>query len=114
MPMGNGKSRETRYREVLDEFGVEPSQYGPDTGSEDAWIQLYTDEDPLRRFCVVTAAGEHHYALARYDTLEDAKRAATSNVDDDIYAESPVLIVNLDTGARYKPLWCDVPWVAVT
>ncbi len=104
--------REDAYRALLDEYGIDPDG-ATYSGEEDAKLQLDGD-DPIRKYAIVTVSGEYPYVTARHDTLRLAKRAATSYVSDDVYAESPVLIVNLDTGTRYEPDWDALPWKKVT
>lgn len=54
------------------------------------------------RYCAVTFAQDHRYVYPLYDTLAAAKAAAVEHVGDDIYAELPLEVVDLDTGKCWK------------
>jgi hypothetical protein len=98
------------FRRLCDEYGIEPEN-DDTTMNEDAGLYLDPEDSDyvLDQFVLVSHAGEYAY-LKCFATLDLAKREAFYNVDDDIYAEAPSLIVDLDTGERWKPDYAQCPW----
>jgi hypothetical protein len=88
------------YRELCDRAGVELDENY--SGAEDAGLIIDGDE-PCHRYAAVTGAGEYVYALT-YETLEAAQSASGEYLDDDLYAESPRFIIDLDSGAEWRPV----------
>lgn len=83
------------------------------SNTEDLEPYLLGEEPIDGPFAAVTAgigsSGDlHYYIYPGYEDSEGAGRKASENVTDDIYAESPVAVVNLDTGERLRP---HVSWV---
>lgn len=103
-------TRLERLRKLAEEH-VEP---GPNTGAEDIAEYLPEGFGPYRRdgdgsvcrpkrWAAVTRAGDLGYVYPAYDTAEDAQDRAVAYVGDDIYAEYPVCVVDLDTGRVLVP-----------
>lgn len=102
-------TRMGRFLDLCTEHGVSPRESSPISADEDAYVYVREDDPlPLGRFAVVTAAGEYFYVKAGYDELADAQRAAEANMDDTIYVEAPVAVVDLVTGQAWSPL--EVTW----
>jgi hypothetical protein len=96
------------YRKVLEEFYIDPEDIRY-SGGEDA-AEYLSGERPIERFCVVTVSGEFGYAYALDASLENAKERAMLNITDDCFAETPVAIIDLDTGKQFVPKWSTVQW----
>lgn len=101
---------EDAFRGLCEDFGISLDSV---TSSADEDAQLYLDpEDPdyvLAPFVLVTHAGEFTY-LKCYGSFNAAVACAFENASDDIYAEFPSQIVNLENGAVFVPCWDEVPW----
>lgn len=100
------------YRAVLEEFSIDPAE-GTHTGAEDAAERIEgheSGEEPLNRYCVVKFSGDLSYSYPNYDNLEEAKAFATEDTADTLFAESPVAIIDLDTGERIVPQWESLQW----
>jgi hypothetical protein len=71
------------------------------TAGEDLLDSLERPEQ-IKRWCAVTqsSASGFHYLYPRYDTIEQAKDGATRYMEDATYDETPVEVVDLDTGER--------------
>ena len=104
----NTPERLAAFRSVIDAAGIDPTDTSY-SGGEDAASYL-NNETPIKRFCVLTRSGDFDYAYANSDTIEEAKEWAMINVADDCFAETPVAIIDLDTGARIVPLWSTTQW----
>lgn len=66
-----------------------------------------------RWLCITASGGEGTHIHAHFcASLEGAKFAAEKNIDDDIFSESPVAIVDLDTGKLRRPAFIKVHWTA--
>lgn len=114
--------RQKALRKLSFEHGleIEHLDHYSDSAREDIAEYFYADRwdtdepgdtpKPVSRFAVVTEAGEFTYVKADWDTLEAAARAAVENINDDLYAESPYEIVDLDSDDRYRPDWTTVQW----
>lgn len=86
-------------------------------GSEDftLFLQDVTEgsESIPRWLCITARGGDGEHVFAHFcASLEGAKLAAEKNIDDDIYSESPVAIVDLDTGRTRRPAFIKVHWTA--
>ncbi len=101
-------NRLDQYKQVLDELNIDPDDTSY-SGGEDAGLHV-SGEVPLERYCVVTQGGEFTYAKAIWDTLEGAKASAMENVTDEVFQETPVAIIDLDTGERIEPDYDTVQW----
>lgn len=100
----------------------------PYSGAEDLGLMLDGDPDyPVERYALVTSSGgdEGGYRYIYCEpTLDAAKLHAFDNIDDDIYAELPIEIVDLDGGFQddgveystpkfkisFKPEFRRTPW----
>lgn len=101
------ESRRAAYRAVLEDHCIDPDDNRTSAG-EDAKANLEASE--MGRYCLVTCGEVCHYAYP-IETFEYAKEKAFENVEDDIYPELPVCIVDLDTGEKWRADWKSVPWV---
>lgn len=100
--------RRTAYAEVCKRFAINPKDPST-TAGEDAGLVLSGDE-PCERYCVVTRNSDITYAYADDKSIEDAHTHAIRNVDDSIFAEIPVAIIDLHTGEERRPDWASLPW----
>lgn len=87
------------------------------TGSEDYTLflqELDEGESTIPRWlCINASGGDGRHVYAHFcDSLEGAKYAAEKNIEDDIYSEAPVAIVDLDTGKVRRPAFIKVHWTA--
>jgi hypothetical protein len=108
-------SREDRFRELCEEFGLAVERSRPAySGEEDA--QAYLDPENmdyvLERYCTVTHSGEYAY-LSCHASLEEAQARAFYFCNDQTYAESPDRVVDLDIGTVYVPDFARTPWKAI-
>lgn len=102
--------RRDAYRRVCEHYSVDlTANY---SGAEDAAAYLSGASGPLDRYVVVTETGEFRYASPSAATLGDAKHDATEHASDSLWPEGPVAIVDLDTGATWRPAWTLLPWVS--
>lgn len=109
----NTPERIAAYKAVLERHDIDPKDDSY-SGGEDAAEYLAGDRE-IERFCVVTMANcgaetVLTYAYSGCDSLENAKLAATANIDDNIYPETPLEIVDLDTGEILTPDWKSIVW----
>lgn len=113
--------RGRRLAEIFEEYYIDPTN-NHDTSNEDAGLYLLDENDPdykpIRRFCTLTQgtgnSGLITYAYADFDDVESAKRKALEYINDDIFSEAPIGIVDLDTGERYVPRWETVEWAILS
>lgn len=98
------------YAKVCERFAINPKDTSTAAG-EDAGLILSGDE-PCERYCVVTRNSDITYAYADDKTTEDARSHAIRNVDDSIFAEIPVAIIDLQTGEEMRPDWTSLPWLS--
>lgn len=100
--------RAESYRAILKRFSINPEDTSY-SGAEDA-AELLSGEREMCRYCLVTSAGDFFYAYAYDGTLEAAKKRAFESIDDPLFAESPITIIDLDTGEEWKPDYTTVQW----
>lgn len=99
------------YKKLLEELSIDPTDDSY-SGGGDAGIYCRCP-GMIQRFAVHTVTGEYSYLYAKSDTFEEAQKLAMDHIDDNVYAETPVFIVDLDTGDRWLPHWPSLPWVHV-
>lgn len=110
--------RRERFIALMKEHYQEPDDY--DEGEEEDPRPFVDGRVPCERYVVVTANpvpgnGESKtFFLPIYDTLEAAKARAIEFAQDDVFAEIPVAIVDLESDARFLPNWTQMPWVCVS
>lgn len=113
------KRRAANLWELCRYYGVTPGDFSSSAGDDASDYLPYWDTDDnelatptkaISRWAAVTSSGEFNYIYPAYDTKEAAKDKAVTNVSDSIYAETPVILVNLDTGSRYSPNWSKLTW----
>jgi 8-oxo-dGTP pyrophosphatase MutT (NUDIX family) len=103
--------REAALRALGEEHGIDPSIVPANYSGEEDLVEILEAGDYLAWdscFAAVTSASEYRYVKV-YETFAKADRAATENLADSIFAESPVEIVDLDTGKKFLPV---VGWKA--
>lgn len=96
--------RAAKLAALAERYGIairDSIQACENSAEEDLHLYLFFDEanekpEPIRRWCAVTSSGELTYLYPNWDTRSDAESRTVSYVDDDIYAESPLAVVDLD------------------
>lgn len=107
-PAGN-PTRLAAYKALLDEVGIDPEE-NIYSGEEDAALTLAGHPDyPLCRYAAVTYSSEYVYVTLR-PSFKLAADYAVSNCTDNLYAEAPGRVIDLDTGETYEPDWDNLPW----
>lgn len=95
-------------RKLVDEFGLTIGD--TDSSANEDVTEYFDGYLPVERFVAVTRGGDFTYLYADYDSLHEAGLKAVENVDDCIYAESPLYVIDLDTGERWVPRWESLQW----
>lgn len=70
----------------------------PKHGQEQA--RLPASAEP-GRYCALTTHDDSFFVIADFDSLEPAQERAVEHMADDIFAEQPVAVIDLDTGERW-------------
>lgn len=99
--------RRERFAALLAAHGQTPDDYDEEV-EEDPRPYLYGDE-PISRFVCVTANSGKTYFYS-FDSRGAAESRACEYADDSLFAETPVAVVDLDTGATWTPQWQDLPF----
>lgn len=106
--------RQEAFKALCDYHGIVPGDCST-TAGEDAADYLPFEGGPaireISQYCVVMRAGDIVYAYPTAETLEEAQTIARRYVGDDIYAEFPMELVDLDNGTRSFPI-ITVTWEA--
>ena len=101
----NQEERKRVYAAILSEYDIDWE--GTSTcAEEDAGLWM-RGENHFHRFCVVTmgnADGVIFYCVAHDDEFDEACERACESMHDDIYPETPVAIIDLDTLKRWAPM----------
>lgn len=113
--MSNTDPRQERrlaaFKAVCARFELDPD--ADTTAAEDYHLTL-EGEIQLTRFVAVTstAGSEPIVYVKPVDLLlKNAKLDAVRYINDGLYAEVPLAIVDLDTLEIFRPEWRDVPWI---
>jgi hypothetical protein len=102
--MKNQEQLRTAFKAVLIEFDIWPSEDGEEPEEYESGWDAAKDyaqgRETVHRFCMVTRSGQCQYATPTADSLDQAKEEICQNMDNDEYAETPVCIIDLETGER--------------
>lgn len=93
--------RMVRFTALCERYGIALKTEGWNDSAEEDVAAIVAGDDPLYRWIAITQAGEFVY-LKPCPTRRDAIDRTVENANDDIWAESPVAICDLDRG--------DNPW----
>ena len=99
--------RHTAYRELLMRLAIHPQITSNYSANEDAYEFL--QQPTLPRYVAVTTHGDFIYASRGADTLEATEILASEYVQDGIFDEMPLEIVDLDTNTTYEPI-VEIRW----
>lgn len=102
-------TRERRLRDLGIRWSLEIGG-NSNSADEDFTEYFVSPRQPIRRYAAITTAGDFVYIKADYPNLNEAKEAALANVNDNIYAETPLAVVDLDTGRTYQPDFSTIVW----
>lgn len=104
------KTRHKRLKALIRKLDVNPERYDKDV--EEDLRPYLSGKKEIQRYAAVTLhhydeGGFKHFIYPAYDTRRGAQDRAVEFAHDDIFAEGPVMVVNLDTGATYtaKTKW---------
>lgn len=98
----------------------DPEKEAESTMDEDTQAYFLERDDEERKvpeqFAVLKIGGEsgNYCIYADYVTLNIAAVSAFEHVEDDVFAETPVAIYDLDTGDVFEPDWDRMPWKKVS
>lgn len=95
------------YKKVCARFELDPA--GETCAAEDYEAVLLGDIE-LTRFVHVTQAGNIVYVEPSAEDRESAFERAVENINDDIFEEAPIAVVDLDNGNTYFPQWKSLRW----
>lgn len=104
------EARLEAFKALLQRYGATPDIY--DAGEEEDPRPYLSGEKPCQRFVCVTMHAEKPFFLPRFDDAETARARAMEYATDDIFAETPVAVVDLDTGKVSVPRWDTLKWGA--
>lgn len=106
--MSDELTRADRLLRLLGEYGQEARDY--DEGEEEDPRPYLTGEQECEQWCCVTEHDGKHFFLPTFHTADQAAARAVEYVEDDIWAETPVEVHNLDTGESLYPVWDALRW----
>lgn len=108
--MASAKSRRRRaaFAALLAEWHAAADDY--DTDCEEDPRPYLRGRLACRRFVCVTQHEGKPFFLPHFDTPTEAQARAVEYVNDDLYAEAPVCVVDLDSDQRWYPEMHRCPW----
>jgi len=95
------------FKVVCAHFGLGPDD--PSSAGED-YAMVLSGEIPIERFVAITSAGSCTYVKPAGGDVDCAKSTAVDYITNDLYAEMPVAVVDLDNGNTYRPEWAGLDW----
>jgi hypothetical protein len=102
--------RTEAYRKLCSDYGIDLDGRSCHSGEEDAMDYL-ADPQTIKRYCAVTEHGIWRYAYPDYETPEGARERASEFIDDGLFSEQPVAVVDLDNDQAWEPALA-VTWQA--
>lgn len=82
-----------------------------DTSAQEDIAEYFNEHKlEIARYAVVTRHDDVFYVKPCAYDLTDAYQRAMENINDSIFYEVPVEVVNLDTGQRWTPSWDSLTW----
>lgn len=109
-------NRKDAFAALLAQYQQAPTDYDEDT-EEDPRPYFSGEKELAPWVCVTVNYSSHGYAkyffLPTFATSKEAAERAVEYVQDDLFEELPVAVVNLDDGTTFEPEWSLVPWAKV-
>jgi len=102
------EKRREAFAALIRRWRQEPEDYDEEV-EEDPRPYLAGDK-PISRYVCVTSHDEKTFFLPTFDDRFDAQARAVEYVHDDIWAEYPVEVFDLDTGTHFNPVWQTMSW----
>lgn len=107
-------ARQAAFIALLEEHQAAAADYDHDCEED---IRHYVDgQKACQRFVAVTmnysSSGGKPFFYPEFRSLEVAVSRATEYADDDTFEEVPLEVRDLDTGARWRPCWDNVPFTS--
>lgn len=103
------EQRRAAFAKLIEAHSQEPDDYDDDEVEENPRPYL-SGETRIGRFVCVTQHDEKVFFLPHFFDLEDAQARTWEYVGDDIWAETPVEVYDLDTDTTYRPVWESIQW----
>lgn len=94
---------------LMSSDGFSADDYDEGEGEEDPRPYLQGDE-PIGRFVAVTKTGNTFFYYPRFVFAQDAIERAVRYIEDGIYEERPLKVVDLDLGGVMAPQWDSLTW----
>lgn len=111
---GNTHTRLDALRAVCKRYHVETEDES--VSSTEDLEPYFSGEEEIHQFVAVTEShGSGHaltYAYPDFDSAEAAQQRALRHVNDDIYPEGAVAVVDLDAGTVLRPSDVSATWSA--
>lgn len=102
------QARIDALKRACDRFDVEYTS--PRLSSTEDLAPYFYGAETIGEWAAVTECGEWRYIYPDFSHPLDAQNKAVENIGDDIHAESPVAVINLETGETLRPDWNTVEW----
>lgn len=102
--------RRERFHELIVSFNMTPGDYDDDEDAEENPRPYLEGRKELRPWVCITEHEGRTFFLPAFDDAETATLRAVLYVRDDIWAEVPVAVANLDTLQSLTPVWSQLPW----
>lgn len=104
-------TRLDRLRATVKSYGSSPDDFDEDV--EEDIRPYYSGEKYPEKFLLVTANGDKPFFLT-LETLADAFFRGVEYASNDIFIETPLEVVDLDTGTSWVPKWSSLQWRKLT
>jgi hypothetical protein len=107
---GRAEARKITLERLAEEHGVRPTRQN---SSGEDYLAALANPEQLRDWCAVTTSPETGitYLYPHYENAVAAKRKAEEHTHSLTFAETPVEVVNLDTGERFGADLGTVAWL---
>lgn len=111
MPDNTQEQRRSAFRALFEGDGYTSRDWDDDPDIEEQPDNYLREGGwEIGRFCCVTIHAGKFFYLPTFSNRHDAQERAVRYSADDIFEESPVKVVDLDTGRVFEPRWDAVPW----
>lgn len=102
--------RRDAFKALLDRFYASPDDYDEEVEEDPRPYLRDDDPTPLERYVCVTDHEGRAFFLPTFTDVFSAQARAVEYARDDLFAETPVAIIDLDTGDEWTPQWSSMPF----
>lgn len=102
------EQRRQRLVQILADHHADPEDYDHEVEED---VRPYISGDSLcEQFLCITLHDDKPYFLPDFGNRDGAELRAVEYINDDLFSEIPLAVVDLDSGKEWTPDWDSLQW----